>query len=49
VEMSESVIGLSRWSQLNLHLNAMKQKAISCVASLRRRSFVCARAMRRLI
>jgi hypothetical protein len=49
VEVIESVIGLSRSSQLNLHLNVMRPRAISRVASLSRRSFVYARAMRRLI
>jgi hypothetical protein len=48
-EVGESVIDLSRLSQLNLHLNVMRPKAISYVASLRRRSFVCAHEMRRLI
>jgi hypothetical protein len=48
-EVSESVIGLSRLSQLNLHLNVMRPRAISCVARLRRRSFVYAHALQRLI
>jgi hypothetical protein len=49
VKVSESVIGLSRWLLSSLHLNVMRPRAISCVASLRRCSFVYAREMRRLI
>jgi hypothetical protein len=48
-EVSESVIGSSKWLLSSLHLNVMRPRAISRVASLRRRSFVYARGMRRWI